>query len=359
MKLCDMNNLKKIAVVVVLAVGAVSILVYSIEERFVEAATGNTGSFLQHALGQQPVSESPLTIKMMREGLYPGSNLKFEQTLEPGSNYRRYIASYQSDGLKIYGLLTVPEGNRPSGGWPAIIFNHGYISPELYKITERYVAYVDALARASYVVFKPDYRGNGNSEGQPEGAYYSPAYATDVLNALSSVKRYKGVDPNRIGMWGHSMGGNITLRDLVVDVKDIKAAVIWGGVVGSYDDLMNNWQRRVRYQPSTWELTLRNNYRRRLTDAYGAPATNPTFWNAVDPTNYLGDIIAPIQLHTGGNDEEVPVDFSVKLYERLKGLGKTVEYYNYPGGDHNISSPNFELAMKRTTEFFDKYLKSS
>jgi dipeptidyl aminopeptidase/acylaminoacyl peptidase len=304
------------------------------------------------------VAENPLSIAAMRQKSYPGSNLVIQQSISPGSNYQRYTASYYSDGLKIYGLLTIPDSpNRPAGGWPVIIFNHGYIPPDTYKTTERYVAYVDAFAKNGYIVFKPDYRGNGNSDGQPEGAYYSPAYATDVLNAVAALKQYKDANPQKIGMWGHSMGGNITLRDLVVDTTDIKAAVIWGGVVGSYDDLMNNWQRKVRYQPPARELALRNNYRQRLTDTYGTPSSNPEFWNSVDPAYFLVDITTPIQLHTGGNDEEVPVDFSVKLFQKLQALGKSVEYYNYPGGDHNISSPNFSLAMRRTLNFFDKYLK--
>jgi len=211
----------------------------------------------------------------------------------------------------------------------------------------------------------PDYRGNGESEGQPEGAYYSPSYAVDVLNAISSIKRLKdptndsliASDPNRIGMWGHSMGGNITLRDMVVIPNEIKAAVIWGGVVGSYSDLMNNWQRRVRYEPSARELANRNNYRKKLIDTYGTPEANREFWNEIDPTAHLEDITAPIQLHTGGDDEEVPVAFSANLKDKLEKLGKTVEYYNYPGGNHNISSPDFEMAIQRSLEFINKYLK--
>lgn len=303
------------------------------------------------------INENPLSIEAMRRKSYPGSDLTIEQTLSSGSNYNRYIASYLSAGLKIYGLLTVPKREKPKTGWPVIVFNHGYIQPELYRTTERYVAYVDAFAKNGYIVFKSDYRGNGSSEGQPEGAYYSPAYATDILNAVSTLKSYKDANPERIGMWGHSMGGNITLRDLVINLKDIKAAVIWGGVVGSYDDLMNNWQRKVKYQPSLRELSLRNNYRQKLVDQYGTPQTNPSFWQPIDPTYYLSDINIPIQLHAGGNDEEVPVAFSENLYNNLKQLGKTVEYYNYSGGDHNISSPNFELAIKRSIEFFNKYLK--
>ncbi len=299
---------------------------------------------------------NPLQIVAMRERSYPGSNLVIEQTLAAGSNYNQYIASYKSDGLKIYGLLTIPQGAKPKNGWPVIIFNHGFIPPATYRTTERYVAYVDAFARDGYIVFKSDYRGNGSSEGKPEGAYYSSAYTVDVLNALATIKKYKDVDVAHIGMWGHSMGGNITLRSLVVDTKDIKAAVIWGGVVGSYQDLLYNWQRRVSYQPPPSELALRNNYKDTLLKQYKTPQENPAFWNSIDPTYFLSDISAPIQLDHGESDEEVPLDFSISLKEKLKGLGKTVELYTYPGSDHNISQ-SFLLAMSRSVAFFDKYLK--
>lgn len=298
----------------------------------------------------------PLSIASMRAKTYPGSNIEIVQTLTPGSNYNRYIASYKSDGLTIYGLLTVPQGNTPKGGWPAIIFNHGYIPPEQYVTTERYVAYVDAFAREGYVVFKSDYRGNGNSQGQPEGAYYSPSYTTDVLNALSSIKKLNYVNPNKIGMWGHSMGGNITLRALVVDPNNIKVAVIWGGVVGSYNDLINNWQRRVPFVPSPRELSLRNRGRQTFISKYGTPSQDPSFWNSIDPTYFVGDIKAPVQLDVGGADEEVPVTFSQNLYQKLQLANKTAEYYEYPGSDHNISQ-GFDLAMQRSIQFFDKYLK--
>lgn len=314
-------------------------------------------SSVQNSITTQKTSLNPLSIEAMRERSYPGSDITIEETLPVGSNYMRYIASYKSEGLKIYALLTIPDGETPKGGWPVIVFNHGYIPPEVYRTTERYIAYTDAFSRNGYVVFKPDFRGNGSSEGQPEGAYYSPAYAIDDLNAIASIKKYKGINPNKIGVWGHSMGGNITLRDLVVDPKDIKAAVIWGGVVGSYNDLMNNWQRRVRYQPSQRELALRNRYKQNIVQQNGTPQSNPSFWNAIDPTYFIKDIQTPVQLHHGLADEEVPVLFSQTLYNKLKQAGKKVEMFTYEGADHNISDPSFSLAMQRSIEFFDKYLK--
>lgn len=314
-------------------------------------------SSVQQTTTDKKIPLNPLSIEAMRERPYPGSNITIEETLAAGNNYNRYIASYKSEGLKIYALLTVPDGDPPAGGWPVIVFNHGYIPPEVYRTTERYIAYTDAFSRNGYVVFKPDYRGNGNSEGSPEGAYYSPAYTIDDLNAISSIKKYKGVNPNKIGVWGHSMGGNITLRDLVVGPKDIKVAVIWAGVVGSYNDLMNNWQRRVPFRPSQRELALRNRYRQTIVNQFGTPQSNPTFWNSIDPTHFVKDIQAPIQLHHGLDDEEVPVTFSQGLNEKLKNAGKTAEIFTYAGADHNISDPSFSLAMQRSVEFFDKYLK--
>lgn len=76
---------------------------------------------------------NPLAIEAMRQRRYPGSDLVIEQTLPAGSNYPGYIASYQSYGLTIFGLLTVPNGARPASGWPVIIFNHGYSPPVQYR----------------------------------------------------------------------------------------------------------------------------------------------------------------------------------------------------------------------------------
>lgn len=298
---------------------------------------------------------NPLTIESLRKGNYPGSEIVIEQTLSPGSNYDRDIASYKSEGLKIYALLTIPTSNKPSLGWPVIIFNHGYIPPTQYQTTERYVAYVDGFARNGYIVFKPDYRGHGNSEGISSGAYGSNGYTVDVLNVVSSIKKFKVADPNRIGMWGHSLGGFITLRNMVVR-NDVKAGVIWAGVVASYPDLLYNWNRR-NISPSPGLPTGARRWRQQLIEEYGAPEQNPEFWNSISANSYLKDISGPLQLHHGTADRSVPIVFSQKLADQMKVAGKPVELYTYEGNDHNISS-SFNLAMQRSVEFFDKYLKS-
>ena len=311
---------------------------------------------------------NPLTIQSMRERSYPGSAITIQETLQPGSNYSRYIASYQSDGLKINALLTVPNGEKPATGWPVIIFNHGYIPPAQYRTTERYVAYVDWLARSGYIVFRSDYRGNDQSEGEAHGAYGAPDYTVDVMNALASMEQYPDADPKRIGMWGHSMGGYITLRSMVI-TDTIKAGVIWSGVVGPYPNLFQRptatpTPEGAAPETATPEPThigtpeFNGRWRSNLVETYGSPAENPAFWNSISSPTFVGDISGPLQLHHGLADTEVPLAASEYLYQAMQGAGKPVEMYTYPGNDHNLSQ-SFGLAMQRTIEFFDKYVKGS
>lgn len=286
----------------------------------------------------------PLSIEYLRKRDFPASDLVIEQTLDPGLNYYRYIASYMSDGLKQYGLLTIPFGEKPETGWPVIIFNHGYIPPEVYQTTQRYVAYVDGFARSGYIVFRPDYRGHANSEGLARGAYNRPDYVIDVLNALAALKAYPEADPQRIGMWGHSMGGYITLRAMVVD-PDIKAGVIWAGVVASYAD-MADVAGRPRFGT------------RPLMQSYGPPELDPDFWASISANTYLADLSGPLQLHHGSADESVPAEFSFNLALEVREAGHLAELYIYDGDDHNISL-NFTGALLRSIDFFDLYVKQA
>ncbi len=290
-----------------------------------------------------------LTIAALRSREISGSEIVIEQTLAPGANYAQYIASYVSEGNKIYGLLTVPNGAVPEGGFPAIVFNHGYIPPTVYRTTERYVAYVDALARNGFVVFKIDMRGFGNSEGEATGAYFSPGYTIDAIAALKSLQMLDYVNPDRIGMWGHSMAGNLVLRAMLIE-PDIKAGVIWAGAVYSYDDMaryaISDPSFRRDQQPDIVRPgTL-------LREKYGPPNTEEPFWQAVSLTEHIEYLEAPLQLNHAQDDPVVNIGYSQDLVKVLEDAGKEYEFYQYPGGGHNINSPYFNQAMQHTIEFF-------
>jgi uncharacterized protein len=282
-----------------------------------------------------------------------GSDIIFEQVLEDGMNYSRYIASYISEGNKIYGLLTIPFGDAPEGGFKAIVFNHGYIPPDSYQTTERYVAYVDMLAQSGFVVFKIDMRGHGNSEGEPMGSYFSPAYTIDAISALRSLQQMDIVDPDGIGMWGHSMAGNLVLRAMLVE-PDVQAGVIWAGAVYSYDDfakyaITDTSFVRVPDSPGSRRSS-------EIFETYGRPNLEEAYWQAVSLTENIEALERPLQLHHAVDDDVVNIGYSRDLSVVLDAYEKVYEAYEYETGGHNISSPSFDLAMSRTIDFFRKNL---
>ncbi|MPY67024.1 prolyl oligopeptidase family serine peptidase [Deinococcus sp. SDU3-2] len=300
----------------------------------------------QSAAALAKVDAAQMSIPAARQKSYPGSTLTVRQTLAAGVNYRRYVVSYLSEGLRINALLTVPNGTPPKGGWPAIVFNHGYIPPNVYRTTERYVAYQDAFARAGFVTLKSDYRGHGSSQGEALGGYFAPGYTTDVMNALGSLKRDSRVNAARIGMWGHSMGGFLTLRAMAID-PTIKAGVIWAGVVADYDGIMNDWNSPVPASIPRAVLELRQ----KAVAKYGTPGSNPAFWNKLSANSYLKDLGGPLQLHIGTADEDVPVLFHERLAAQMKAVGKPVQSYVYPGDNHDLTR-NLGTALARSVAFF-------
>lgn len=270
------------------------------------------------------------------------------------ANYSSYLTSYGSDGLRINALLTVPNGEMPKKGWPAIVFIHGYIPPSIYATEERYVDHVDYLARNGFVVLKIDLRGNGNSEGDASGAYYSGGYVVDALNAYSALQHFDNVNPEAVGFWGHSMAGNVVLRAVVS--KPIPAAVIWAGAVYSYTDLQKYKLNDASYRPPL-DASRRVGKRDQIFATYGQFDPKNSFWKTVAATNYLKDIKGAIELNHALDDDVVNIGYSRDLDKLLTEEGVTHEFYEYPTGGHNISGPSFTNAMENTVNFFKKYLK--
>ena len=287
----------------------------------------------------------PMAIKRLRFRNYSGGNMTIQEELPNGSNYERYIASYRSEGLKINGLLTIPSSPMPENGYPALMFIHGYIPPDRYSTTESYPTYQGYPARQGFVTFKPDLRGHGESEGEPVSTHFSQEYVVDTMNAISALKEYEKTDPKKMVYWGHSNGGEIGLRILTIS-SDIKAAVFWAGVVGSYKDMLETYNEDIPFLEDADH---------ELIQQYGLPSEDPEFWNKIDPYSYLESISAPIQLHHGTEDESVPVELSISLEEALEEENKTVEFYKYPGDDHNLSQ-NTATAWQRSIEFLKNNL---
>lgn len=310
---------------------------------------------------------SPISIKYLRDQKIEDTSLKIESFVGSNPSYKQYLVSYSSEGNKIYALLTIPNDKKPDEGFPAIIFNHGYIPPKSYSTTRNYASYVDYLARNGFVVLKIDMRGHGNSEGVASGSYFSNAYTLDVLSALKALKNYEEVDDTNIGLWGHSMSGNLVLRTLLVN-SEFKAGVIWAGAVYSYKDFAKYRISDSSYAPfrTTPSDSLISSKNRETSPEVSKIRSNPQdidfnndFWKSISLTENINYLNTPIQLHHAINDDVVNVGYSRDLVSILKNNNKEYEYHEYSYGGHNISGSDFTKAMSKTVDFFNKNLKNS
>lgn len=309
-------------------------------------------SLVESGITPTPFPYAEMTIPALRNRAY-SSSLGELDVLSDNGSYTTYTTSYLSDGLRINGLLTVPTGETKKH--PAIVFIHGYIPPTLYVTTEKYGDYIDYLARNGFVVFKIDLRGHGDSEGEPGGGYFGADYVTDTLNAYAALQNASFVDPEKIGLWGHSMAGNIVLRSLAAR-PTIPAVVIWAGAVYSYVDMAKYGIDDNSYRPPT-DATRRLSRRRDLFEKNGSPSASSAFWQQVAPTNFLRDIKGAIQLNHATDDDVVNVGYSRDLDTLLDDTTVPHELHEYTSGGHNITGSSFVEAMDNTVGFFKKYLK--
>lgn len=298
-----------------------------------------------------PMPFVEMTIPYLRARRYV-SQLGQLQNYTQNSTYTSYLTSYTSDGLKVNGLLTKPTGDPPLGGFPAIVFVHGYIPPSLYQTTQNYAAYVDYFARNGFVVFKIDLRGHDKSEGEAGGGYFSSDYIIDVLNARAALETSDFVNPKKIGIWGHSMAGNVSLRAFAAR-PEIPAVVIWAGAVYSYADQREFGINDNSYRPPT-DNSNRQRRREQLRQAHGDFSAESEFWKLVAPTNYVSDLKGSIQVHHAVDDSVVDIGYSRNLMQLLDKTTVPHELFEYPSGGHNISGSSFTVAMQRSVEFFKK-----
>ena len=283
----------------------------------------------------QEENDSSSFIEGLRNRDYEPSQITVESTLSSNGAYTGYLISYISDGLIIYGRMNVPVGNMPVGGFPVIILNHGYFSASSFTSGDGTQTMADILARNGYLTLASDYRGFGKSENDGQGSRgHRPEYAIDVLNLIASVPNLDKANASKIGMWGHSMGGEVTLRSVEVTDK-LTALVLWAPTSARVSDNAGFYGSRRAPTGSSSNSDM----------------------DSASPINYLHYISTPISLHQGLADTEVNPEWSKELNEALQKDGKSVEYFEYTGQDHNFRNLGWDVISKRTINFFNQYLK--
>lgn len=288
---------------------------------------------------------NPYFIESLRKRTFKGSAITIEKEVVRVNHHTIYLASYRSDNLKIYALLSIPAKDKPKAGFPVLILDHGYIDPKSYSTENSYRTTFNTYAsQENFIVIKPDYRANGQSEGDRNNKLNRISYAIDVLNLIASVKYFENADPEKIVLWGHSLGGDVTLRVLEVSDK-IKAASLWAPVSAPFPENILYFVRKRRPQ----EIL---GYERVISHLFDSQ-----FFSKISPIDNLGLIKAPIVIHHGTSDESVPYEWSTILDNKLSDKNITHTFYTYKGEDHNFNQGKRSLIIKRDLEFFKNTIK--
>jgi dienelactone hydrolase len=326
----------------------------------------------------------PYTIDGLRVHDYRGGKIEVGEQIYETKNYTRYPIEYPSDGLKITGIMQIPKtGEEP---FPVIVMNHGYFNRGVYQSGDGTDRAAEFLNRRGYLTLSPDYRSWGGSD-TGYSLFYS-GLVIDVINLVNAIPSVPEADPEHVGIWGHSMGGGVTMKVLTVqpylseatrlgsavEERDsaninIKAAILYSTVSAEDADIIDRWGPGCIGDIAAGEKIFGCNSSDilpldlppGLIQAYKETTIDPDMLEQVAPLHYLDDVIAPVQFHYGTEDGKfisgTPPDWSRKAYDGFIAAGKKAEIFAYEGESHSFLADQWWAFMERCVRFFDENVK--
>jgi dipeptidyl aminopeptidase/acylaminoacyl peptidase len=247
------------------------------------------------------------------------------------------------DKKPVPGTLMVSKNLDRTRKHPAIVWIHGSGSdqnflgwhPGSYRMYYSASVY---LAQQGYVILTPDYRGSsGYSRDWATGVHMALGVndTADVASGADYLKTLDYVDPNRIGVWGLSYGGFLTLQALTADPLLWRCGIDVAGVV--------DW------------ATYGAGY---TTPRLGTPVENPEIYRISAPIYQMDKLARPLLILHGTNDRNVPFRDSLRVIDSLLKLHKSFEMGVYPGEIHFFRRAHIlRDAWHRAEDFFDRHLK--
>lgn len=314
---------------------------------------GGIGSFFFIKSKAKPkVKPLPLleyTFENLKNTKFPESKITFGQKIDETNNYVSQMFYFQvpetpesTNTLKVSGLANIPKGQ---GNYPIIVMFRGYIPKETYKSGAGSQPSAKILAKNGFITLAPDFLGYGESASASatlfEDRFQTYTTALTLLNSLLSLKEI-GADTTKIGIWGHSNGGQIALSALAISGVNYPT-VLWAPVskpfpysILFYTDETDDHGKALRKALSLFEKDYDTEF--------------------FSPANYYNWIKTSIQIHQGTADEEVLPFWTDELVETLKKDNIDVAYFKYSGADHNLLPSGWNDAVLREIEFFKEEL---
>lgn len=263
--------------------------------------------------------------------------------LRPDELPAAQLVHYKSfDGKIISAFLWMPFNLKRDGSNPAVVVPHG--GPTGQTINS-FNATAAALASRGYICIAPNVRGSTGYGMEFQKANYQDLGGGDLQDEVYATKFLLDtgyVDAKKIGITGGSYGGFMTLMAIG------KTPDVWAAAVELYGII--DWYTMLEHEDpylQEYEKTL-----------LGDPVKDKAVYEATSPIKYIRNEKAPLLILQGENDIRVPKEEAEQVYDILKKEGRTVDAHYYPAEGHGFVKRENQIdALRRTVEWFDKYLK--
>ncbi len=264
------------------------------------------------------------------------TDLSEKDLVEPESiTYRSF------DGLEIQAWVYRPRG--VSGPVPVVVSVHG--GPN-FQERPWYVPLYQYLLHHGVAVFAPNYRGStgfGKTFMRQVWRDWGGKELRDVEEGVKWLRQQPWVNPQRIGIFGGSYGGFLTLSALTRLPEYFCCGV---DIVGP-----SNLVTFARSVPEHWKPYM--------AQLLGDPEKDRDFLLERSPITYVHQLRAPLLVIQGANDPRVVKAESDQMVEALRQRGVPVEYVVFEDEGHGFTKRvNQVRAYRLTAEFLLRHLKA-
>jgi dipeptidyl aminopeptidase/acylaminoacyl peptidase len=246
--------------------------------------------------------------------------------------------NWTSDAFRVQGWLLYPR--ETSKALPMIVQVHG--GPSSAVVSSWPSLNTAALVASGYAVFLPNPRGSyGHGEAFTQANVKDFGYGDlrDIVRGTETAVATGTIDKDRVGIWGWSYGGYMTMW-AVTQTQRFRAAVAGAGVV--------NWESYYG----------QNSIDQWMVPFFGASVyDDPHIYRRSSPIEFIRSVKTPTLVLVGDRDGEVPAPQSFEFWHALRTLGVKTKLVVYPNEGHRINQPEHRRDIaKRLVMWFDENL---
>jgi len=247
----------------------------------------------------------------------------------------QFLSVKAHDGMPLNAMMIKPADFDASKKYPVLVFTYG--GPHAQVVLNAWggntALWHQLMTQKGYIIFALDNRGSaGRGHVFEEPIHYNlgAVELSDQRDGVAYLKSLPYVDAERIGIWGWSYGGHMTLHAMFEAGGEFKAGFAGGPV-------------------TDWHF-----YDSIYTERYlGLLPQNEKGYRASSPIDRVEGLKGKLLIARGTGDDNVHFANTLSLINELIEFGKSVEVMPFPGRGHGVSDPPArKVLMNRVTQFF-------